>query len=247
MALAYRIGELAARTGVSIRTLRHYDQIGLLAPSDRSASGYRLYGERDLLRLQRILTLRYLDFSLREIGELLAEPEPRQVELLRAQRRILRERISALERVERSVGRLLERRLVTGEWDWELAISASANIQSELEKGERQMTPDERKKKFEELGKMVTQEEIAAVERGWEQLLVDVRAGFGLDPASAAAQALGDRWNALLQATFRGHTDLMAGVAEGYKKGEYAQTEGAPTAEDFAFIAKVFAVRKAQG
>ena len=67
----YRVAQFAALTGVSIRTLHHYDSIGLLSPTDRSEAGHRLYSAEDLLTLQQILTLRYLGFELRQIGELL--------------------------------------------------------------------------------------------------------------------------------------------------------------------------------
>ena len=56
----YRVGEVATLTRVSVRTLHHYDRIGLLRPALHSAGGYRMYGESELLRLQQILTLRYL-------------------------------------------------------------------------------------------------------------------------------------------------------------------------------------------
>lgn len=246
MTRAYHIGELAALTGVSVRTLRHYDQIGLLRPSGYTESGYRLYADADLLRLQQVLTLRYLGFSLREIGELLDRPELDQVEMLRRQHSVLRSRIASLQRVEQSIGRLLERRIAAGQWDWALVAEASANTEQALARGGQHMTPEERKRLFEELGKEVTPEEISAVQRGWADLLGEVRASYGLDAASPQAQALGDRWDALIQATFRGHTALMEGVAEGYQYGEFANVEGAPTAEDFAFIEKVWAARKDQ-
>src|SRR6476620_8221294 len=68
----FQVGELAKRTGVSVRALHHYDEIGLLAPSSRSASRYRLYDREDVVRLQQIKSLRQLGFSLEEIRELLA-------------------------------------------------------------------------------------------------------------------------------------------------------------------------------
>lgn len=67
-----KIGELAKRTGLTIRALRHYDEIGLLVPSVRSESGYRLYGRQDVAKLYRIQALRRLDISLAEIQEILA-------------------------------------------------------------------------------------------------------------------------------------------------------------------------------
>ena len=66
-----KVGELAARTGLSVRTLHHYDTIGLLSPSRRSKSGHRLYGRCDIIRLQQIVSLRQVGLSLEQIGEVL--------------------------------------------------------------------------------------------------------------------------------------------------------------------------------
>jgi len=65
-----RIGEVAAATGLTVRTLHHYDKIGLLAPSGRSETGYRLYADDDVRRLYRIVAFRRLGFALGEIGAL---------------------------------------------------------------------------------------------------------------------------------------------------------------------------------
>src|SRR5919107_4069290 len=66
-----RIGEVAAATGLTVRTLHHYDEIGLLAASERSDAGYRLYSDADVRRLYRIVAFRRLGFALGEIGPLL--------------------------------------------------------------------------------------------------------------------------------------------------------------------------------
>ncbi len=71
-----KIGELAKRTGLTVRTLHHYDQVGLLTPANRSRAGYRLYDEKDLHRLQQIMSMRALGLSLQEIGEMLAAGDP---------------------------------------------------------------------------------------------------------------------------------------------------------------------------
>ena len=67
---ALKVGELAQRTGLTVRTLHHYDAIGLLRPSLHTEAGYRLYTARDIVRLQQVLSLRQLGFSLDEIREL---------------------------------------------------------------------------------------------------------------------------------------------------------------------------------
>lgn len=71
----YSIGDLANLAGVSIRTLRYYDKIGLLKPSVRAESRYRYYGEDELLQLQQILFYKELDFSLKEIQAILDDPD----------------------------------------------------------------------------------------------------------------------------------------------------------------------------
>ncbi|MGB5899011.1 MAG: MerR family transcriptional regulator, partial [Geitlerinemataceae cyanobacterium] len=84
MSSLLKIGELAKQTGLSIRTLHYYDDIDLLSPSHRTEVGHRLYGDRDIIRLQQILSLRQLGFSLHEIRECLENPNfslPRTIDL----------------------------------------------------------------------------------------------------------------------------------------------------------------------
>jgi DNA-binding transcriptional MerR regulator len=66
-----QIGEVAARVGLSLRTIRHWDEVGLVVPSERSAGGFRLYTEPDIERLALVKTLKPLDFSLEQMRELL--------------------------------------------------------------------------------------------------------------------------------------------------------------------------------
>lgn len=87
------IGEVAGLAGVSVRTLHHYDQTGLLSPAGRSAAGYRLYTEADLARLRQILYYRELGFPLDEIAGILADPAADTVAHLRRQHRIVRGQI----------------------------------------------------------------------------------------------------------------------------------------------------------
>ncbi len=71
----FKIGQLASIAGVSVRTLHHYDDIGLVRPSARSDAGYRLYTERDLERLQQVLFFRAIGFALEDIARALADPK----------------------------------------------------------------------------------------------------------------------------------------------------------------------------
>ena len=88
---AYTVSQLADMAGVSVRTLHHYDKIDLLKPSARTESGYRLYEEPDLLRLQQILFFKELDLPLSEIGSILDDASFDQLEALENHRRLLQE------------------------------------------------------------------------------------------------------------------------------------------------------------
>ncbi len=94
---ALSVGEVARLAHVSVRTLHHYDEIGLLKPAHRSEAGYRLYGERELERLQAILFYRELGFDLEAIRELLAEPARGHREALLAQRELVARELKRFE------------------------------------------------------------------------------------------------------------------------------------------------------
>jgi DNA-binding transcriptional MerR regulator len=92
-AATYSVGRVAALSGVTIRTLHHYDEMGLLSPGGRSDAGYRVYEEADLERLQRVLFYRELGFTLKEISTIIDDPNTDAMGHLRRQRGLLVERI----------------------------------------------------------------------------------------------------------------------------------------------------------
>ncbi|MGH7444790.1 MAG: MerR family transcriptional regulator [Longimicrobiales bacterium] len=102
-ARSYSVGELAARAGVSVRTLHHYDEIGLLSPSGRTAAGYRQYDRADAERLYRILIYRELGFDLAGITAILDDPAVDALEHLQRQRTLLAERVGRLQRMLKGV------------------------------------------------------------------------------------------------------------------------------------------------
>ena len=117
----YTVRQVAEMAGVSVRTLHHYDQIGLLEPAGRTPAGYRLYGAQELLRLQQILLFRGLGMPLREIGELIDAPGYSAVAALRRHaERIDRERerlVRLRETIERTIIRMTEDKSVISNED----------------------------------------------------------------------------------------------------------------------------------
>jgi DNA-binding transcriptional MerR regulator len=104
----YSVGEVARIAKVTVRTLHHYDRIGLLSPSGRTPAGYRLYRERDLDRLQQILFYRALEFSLDEVAAILDDPQSSPRDHLRRQHALLKERIRQLEELAEAVEHAME-------------------------------------------------------------------------------------------------------------------------------------------
>jgi MerR family transcriptional regulator, thiopeptide resistance regulator len=99
----YRVKEVAQLSGVSVRTLHHYDEIGLLKPSSVGANGYRYYGRDELLRLQQILFHRELGFPLQEIRQVLSAAEFDRVATLRAHRERLMGEVRRIRRLVRTL------------------------------------------------------------------------------------------------------------------------------------------------
>ncbi|MGA3487304.1 MerR family transcriptional regulator [Micromonosporaceae bacterium DT55] len=102
------VGEVARLAGVTVRTLHHYDEIGLLSPRGRTHAGYRRYDDADLARLQQILFYRELGFSLEEIAAILDDPAADATAHLRRQHELLTARISRLQEMAAAVELALE-------------------------------------------------------------------------------------------------------------------------------------------
>lgn len=97
--MAWTIGEVARSAGVSVRTLHHYDEIGLLSPGSRSTAGYRLYEYADAERLQRILVYRQLGMELDKIAAILDDPDVDPIDHLRHQHQLLLDRREEITRM----------------------------------------------------------------------------------------------------------------------------------------------------
>jgi DNA-binding transcriptional MerR regulator len=206
---AQQFAELA---GVTVRALHHYDRLGLLKPSGRSDSGYRLYTNRDLVRLEQIVVLKFLGLPLKRIRDLLdhedalADTLRRQQIVLADKRRQLDGAIAAIRRAEQSLeaGR---------EPDWELfkRIIKEVEMQNNTDWSKKYYTP-EAQPKIEERRTLWSPELQAEVSRSWTELVADVEAALGEDPASPKAQALAARWRKLVEGFTGGDPEVQKGL-----------------------------------
>jgi MerR family transcriptional regulator, thiopeptide resistance regulator len=108
--VSYSVGQVAGFAGVTVRTLHHYDDIGLLVPSERSHAGHRRYSDADLDRLQQILFYRELGFPLDEVAALLDDPAADPRAHLRRQHELLTARIEKLQKMAEAVEHAMEAR-----------------------------------------------------------------------------------------------------------------------------------------
>ena len=207
----YRTQAFAQLAGVTVRTLHHYDRIGLLRPA-RTASGYRVYAARHLEQLEQIVALRFLGLPLKEIAEVIGREHRSLPAVLGAQRRMLQSRrhqldraIAAIERAESAVhagqpATTLLTRIIE-----EIAMQENAEFmnryynepaQAALEERRRQWNPADQEKVTEE----------------WRVLFRDVKASLHEDPGSVHAQSLVDRWNELVGRFTGGDPDVTSGM-----------------------------------
>jgi MerR family transcriptional regulator, thiopeptide resistance regulator len=104
------VGQVAERFAITVRTLHHYDEVGLLSPSERTRAGYRLYTDGDLTRLQHIVVYRRLGFALEDVALLLENPEG-AAEHLRRQRAAVLHRLDEMRDLVTAIDRALEREM----------------------------------------------------------------------------------------------------------------------------------------
>src|SRR5262245_61868947 len=191
----WKVGELAKRTGLTVRTLHHYDEIGLLSPSQRTRAGHRVYGEPDVRRLQKIVSLRQLGFSLEQIGESLARPGSSALQILELQIGHLREQIDAQQslclRLENVARALRQRERVTMD---EFLSTIEA-----IQMYEKYYTPEELER-LKKRGEEVGEKRIREVEQEWPRLIAEVRAEMerGTPPTDERVKRLAQRWTALV-------------------------------------------------
>ena len=217
----FRIQAFAKLAGVTVRALHHYDRLKLLSPAHRSERGYRLYCHEDLGRLERVLALRYLGLSLREIAALLNTPigrgaEPPTVTLSR-QRAALGERREGLDRVLRAIEHAQLRAQDVAEPEWLLyqTILKEIHMQEATDWTEKYYSP-KAAEALRERRAALTSEQGAELGARWKALYADIQSALDREvpPDSAEGRALVARWMRLGDEFSLGNQEIL----EGYRR-----------------------------
>ncbi|NLS75725.1 MAG: MerR family transcriptional regulator [Chloroflexi bacterium] len=215
---AYTIGQLAKMAGVSVRTLHHYDQIGLLEPTSRTAAGYRLYGEADLLRLQQILFFKELEMPLDEVRQVLDDPDFDQVTALQRHRQMVEQRMERLSRLLGTIDRTIERLRegTMGLTDDELYEGFSKETRERYRREARERYGVERVEASERKAKQMSKEEWKAVGAEGEAVTQALAALVGRDPSDPEVQAQVARHHAWVEHFYPCGGEVYRGLATMY-------------------------------
>ncbi|MGA3188463.1 MAG: MerR family transcriptional regulator [Bryobacteraceae bacterium] len=239
--------QFADLAGVTVRTLHHYDRLGLLRPR-RTESGYRVYRESDLERLEQIVALKFVGLPLKRIKTLLdrdnldlAEALPRQRLVLEAKRKLIDRAIQAIEDAERT--------LATGQRP-DAAILRKIIEVIEMQDNAKWSEQYYSQETLAKLKKREwTPEMQAQTTKKWTDLFRDVEAALDEDPAGPKAQALAARWGALIVDFTAGDPEITKGLNAVWKDPsnlppstqQEMKPYGNPKVHEF--IQKAFAVR----
>lgn len=242
----YKVQEFSELAGVTIRALHHYDRMGLLKPKGRTESGYRLYSDNDLARLEQIVVLKFLGMPLKEIREVLLREHNlrdslrRQQAVLAVKRGQLDAAIQAIEQAEISLN---------GEPDWGkfARIIKEIEMQNETEWTKKYYS-DEAQAKVEERKTLWSPELQERVSREWASLFADVEGVLGEDPGSAKAQELAGRWSKLVGEFTGGNPGIQKGLNNMYAdQGNWPQQQQQSFSIKPEIMAFIMAAMKARG
>jgi MerR family transcriptional regulator, thiopeptide resistance regulator len=212
----YKVQEFAELAGVTVRALHHYDRLGLLKPGGRTQSGYRLYNDSDLARLEQIVVLKFLGLPLKEIRELLTRESNLQ-DSLRRQQAVLAEKRGQLDAAIEAIRKAEKSLQIKREPDWGLFTKIIKEIEMQNDTNwAKQYFSEEAKTAVEERKGLWSPELQERVSREWAQLFADVEAALGENPASAKAQELASRWKKLVSEFTGGNPEIQKGLNRMY-------------------------------
>ena len=230
------VHEVSKLTGVSVRALHHYDQLGLLKPAEVTEAGYRLYDEGSLARLQSILLFRELQFPLKDIGQILDSPTFDRNKALDQQIRLLE---LQKEHLENLIAFAKGMKLVGVKRMTDFTAFDTKKIDDYAREAKASWGQTKEWQEYEQKSKGRTKEQTAAISEGMMDIFKDFGAIRHTDPASAEAQALVNRLQSYITEHFYTCSDAILLSLSGMYGGGGSMTEnidkaGGPGTGEFA-------------
>lgn len=230
----WQIKELSSLTQVSVRTLHHYDRIGLLKPAIRQDNGYRLYSETDLLKLQQIIALKFFGFELAQIKGLLTSAGD-LTESFAVQAKLLQKKADALQTASKTLDAIVADYQQNKSIPWQVVIQSIEvyRMTQQLERSwaGKVLSPAELKEfaEFEQsLKTRYTPEQEQASKQQWQEIVADISANLRHDPSSELGISIGKRCMDWVNALYgRKYASLRSAVWEkGFKSGALDNEHG---------------------
>ena len=220
MNTVYRVQAFAELAGVTVRALHHYDRLALLRPK-RTEAGYRLYRLADLERLEQIVALKFLGIPLKEIKTVLDRDARSLPDVLKGQRRALEEKRRRLDRAIAAIAGA-ERSLEPGRPADAAVLKRIIEVIEMTDHAEdmRKYYSDEAWAELTRRRETMTDKmRDIAMEgtRKWQALFADITSSLDADPAGPKAQALLDRWKALIQEFTAGNQQVQEGLGRAWQ------------------------------
>jgi MerR family transcriptional regulator, thiopeptide resistance regulator len=215
----FKAGEFARLSGVIVRALHHYDRLGLLKPSRYSRTGYRLYREADVARLEQIVALKFIGFSLKQIKDILKNGGGDLALTLRLQREAIEEKRKRLQQAVKAIQRAEYVLAVKGQPGWEVftKIIEVINMQDNMDWTKKYYS-EEAQREIDQRANTIAPEVIEKAQRDWAQLIREVEAAVAAkeDPSSDKAQSLAARWSELVKGFTGGNPEIQNGLNRMY-------------------------------
>lgn len=213
----YTVKQLSRLTGITVRTLHYYDEIGLLRPTTVGSNGYRYYGEDELLRLQQILFFREMDLSLLQIRELVDAPDFDQAEALRAHRSALEAKIGRLHTLVQTIDRTLTHlEEGTPMSDHEIFSGFSEEQQAAYVKEAEEMYDPQLVRESNQRWKNYGKEKQRAIMAESGRIYTDLVALMDHDPASPEVRAVMARWHQNMRYFYEPTPEILRGLGQHY-------------------------------
>lgn len=239
-----KIHEVAKLSGVTVRTLQYYDKIGLLIPSEVTEAGYRIYHEEDVDRLQQILFFRELEFPLKEIRDIMNNPNYDRTYALRNHKVMLQEKRNRIDQLIR----LVEQR-IGGNKDMSFKEFSMESVENHKKKYAEEVRnrwgKSDAYAEYEEKTRGYSKKDWSTVLQAGDSIMAEFAKHRDLSPEDETVQALVARWQSYITTHYYECTkEILAGLGKMYIADERFKTNidknGEGTAELMSKAIEVF-------